>query len=110
VRLRFLSATIHGGLYTACTAGVGGRGAESRLLPGAGRRRKKKKSSSTGRAWTDMYEAARQVGGGGVQGQARQRRQTPVLEEQRGEMRYAPADGMDVGLAAERIRYRQRVW
>lgn len=42
-----------------------------------------------------MYEAASQAGGGRVQGQARQRRQTPVLEEQRGEMRYAPEDGMD---------------
>jgi hypothetical protein len=42
-----------------------------------------------------MYEAASQAGGGRVQGQARQRRQTPVLEEERGEMRYAPEDGMD---------------
>jgi hypothetical protein len=54
-----------------------------------------RKVSETGRAWTDMYEAASQAGGGRVQGQARQRRQTPVLEEERGEMRYAPEDGMD---------------
>jgi len=101
VRLRFSGATIHGGLYTACTAEVGWREAESRLLLGAGRRRRKKKSSEPGRAWTDMYEAASQVGGGRVQGQARQRRQTPVLVEERGEMRYAPEDGMDVGLVAE---------
>lgn len=46
-----------------------------------------------------MYEAASQAGGGRVQGQARQRRQTPVLEEQRAEMRYAPEDGMDRGPA-----------
>ena len=48
-----------------------------------------------------MYEAASQVGGGRVQGQARQRRQSPVLVEERGEMRYAPEDDMDVGLVAE---------
>jgi len=51
-----------------------------------------------------MYEAASQAGGGRVQGQARQRRQTPVLEEERGEMRYAPEDGMDD------VRYRGRGW
>lgn len=101
------SATIHCWLYTACTAEVGGEVGSS--LPGAGRRRKKKSAASkTGRAWTDMYEAASQAGGGRVQGQARQRRQTPVLEEQRGEMKDAPENGMDVA-ARERICYRQRV-
>ena len=49
-----------------------------------------------GRAWIDMYEAASQAGGGRVQGQARRRRQTPVLEE-----RNAREDGMD-GFAIDR--------
>ena len=63
-----------------------------------------------GRAWIDMYEAASQAGGGRVQGQARRRRQTPVLEEERGEMRNAREDGMDRLAAAAWICYRQRVW
>lgn len=68
---------------------------ESRLLPGVGGGGRKKSSETWGRAWIDMYEAASQAGGGRVQGQARRRRQTPVLEEERGEMRNAREDGMD---------------
>ena len=85
------------------------REVESRLLPGGGGGGRKK-SRSTGRAWIDMYEAASQAGGGRVQGQARRRRQTPVLEEEWGEMRNACEDGMDRGPVAAWICYRQRVW
>ena len=88
------------------------REVESRLLPGGGGGGRKKRRS-TGRAWIDMYEAASQAGGGRVQGQARQRQQTPVLEEERGEMRNAREDGMDRRAArpvAAWICYRQRVW
>lgn len=57
-----------------------------------------------------MYEAASQACGGLVQGQARRHRQTPVLEEERGEMRNACEDGMDRGPVVAWICYRQRVW
>ena len=57
-----------------------------------------------------MYEAASQAGGGRVQGQARRRRQTPVLEEERGEMRNAREDGMDRRPDAAWNCYRQRAW
>jgi hypothetical protein len=88
------------------------REVESKFLSGGGGGGRKK-SRSTGRAWSDMYEAASQAGGGRVQGQARQRQQTPVLEEERGEMRNAREDGMDRRPArpvAAWICYRQRVW
>ena len=76
-----------------------------------GHRRRRKKSKRDGKAWTDMYEAASQAGGDRVRGQARQRRQTPVLEDERGEMRCAPEDCMDRGRArgARWICYRQKV-
>ena len=54
------------------------------------RREEEEQQDFWGRAWIDMYEAASQAGGGRVQGQARRRRQTPVLEE-----RNAREDGMD---------------
>lgn len=88
-----LGGTIHGRIYTGCTAGA--RGEAGRNLPGTGRRRRKKKSKRDGKAWTDMYEAASQAGGERVQGQARQRQQTPVLEDERAETRCAPENGMD---------------
>lgn len=82
------------GVYTACTAGgrKKGRGRVVLEVPSEGGR---SRVSETGRTRNDMYEAGSQAGGERVQGQARQRRRAPVLEDERGEMRCAPKNGMD---------------